>query len=185
MTAEQLTAEQLTADELTADELATLDAEVAVEIMGFCWWIRETAGLGVEVFAPPSYVAEALRRGNTMTRMTKAEAPLLSALPSFSDFSRVPRYSTDIAAAWDMEKEIQRQGLHFAYGLNLSPLICAAMPDNAHAYHLAHASPELRCRAALMTVREALAASAEPNLDSSCLAEAGRCKPHSEAIHDN
>ena len=98
--------------------------------------------------------------------------PALLFMPAMS--ARTCRsYSTDIAAAWEMEEEVQRQGLHFAYGLILSTMVCAVMPDNIHSYHLAHAAPEMRCRAALMTVREALAAS--------CLAEAGRCKPLSEA----
>lgn len=154
------TLEQLTAEQLTAEQLRTLDAEVAVTIMGFGWWIRETAGLGVEVFAPPSYVAEALRRGNTMTRMTEAEAPPLAALPSFSDFSRVPRYSTDIAAAWEMEEEVQRQGLGTEYGMELMALVVTPETETGRkpftfVFDTAHAAPEMRCRAALAAVREA------------------------------
>ena len=63
-------------------------------------------------------------------------------------------YSTDIAAAWDMEEEIQRRGLYAKYGEAMSVLLDSPFVT-ASFYDFLHASPELRCRAALLTVRAA------------------------------
>ena len=79
--------------------------------------------------------------------------PALLFMPAMS--ARTCRsYSTDIAAAWDMEEEIQRRGLVAEYGEAMSILL-----DNpfvtASFYDFLHASRELRCRAALSCVRAA------------------------------
>ena len=66
----------------------------------------------------------------------------------------VRRYSTDIHAAWDMEEEIQRRGLVAEYGSALIGLLPRG-DITANAFAMAHASPELRCRAALSCVRAA------------------------------
>lgn len=64
------------------------------------------------------------------------------------------RYSTEIEATWDMEEEIQRRGLTAEYGSYLIKLVPrGSITENAFA--IAHASPEIRCRAALLTVRGA------------------------------
>ena len=73
----------------------------------------------------------------------------------------VRRYSTDIHAAWDMEEEIQRRGLYAEYGEAMSILLDSPFVTASY-YDFLHASPELRCRAALAAVRAARAHS-RPN----------------------
>ena len=63
-----------------------------------------------------------------------------------------PEYSTDRDAAWDVEEEIQRRGLYAEYGEAMSILLDSPF---ASYYDFLHASPELRCRAALSCVRAA------------------------------
>ena len=63
-------------------------------------------------------------------------------------------YSIDIAAAWDMEEEIQRRGLYAEYGEAMSVLLDSPFVTASY-YDFLHASPELRCRAALAAVRAA------------------------------
>ena len=65
-----------------------------------------------------------------------------------------PHYSTDIAAACDMEEEIQRRGLVAEYGEAMSVLLDSPFVTASY-YDFLHASPELRCRAALSCVRAA------------------------------
>ena len=61
-------------------------------------------------------------------------------------------YSTDIRAAWDMEAVINLQGLASEYGEGVSILLHSQF-ITATFYDFLHASPELRCRAALAAVR--------------------------------
>lgn len=74
----------------------------------------------------------------------------------------LPRYSTDIAAAFEMESMLcKTEGLAAVYGDNLAALVqedwdlesgnFGHVPMN---WACAHASPALRCLAALQTVRE-------------------------------
>ena len=65
-----------------------------------------------------------------------------------------PEYSTDRDAAWDVEEEIQRRGLYAEYGEAMSILLDSPFVTASY-YDFLHASPELRCRAALLAVREA------------------------------
>ena len=65
-----------------------------------------------------------------------------------------PEYSTDRDAAWDVEEEVQRRGLVAEYGSALIGLLPHG-DITANAFAMAHASPELRCRAALSCVRAA------------------------------
>ena len=61
-----------------------------------------------------------------------------------------------LAAAWDMEEEIHRRGLTAEYGIHVTCMILEACraDDKGHThYDFLHASPELRCRAALACVR--------------------------------
>ena len=77
--------------------------------------------------------------------------PALLFMPAMS--ARTCRsYSTDIAAAWDMEEEIQRRGLYAEYGEAMSILLDSPFVTASY-YDFLHASPELRCRAALAAVR--------------------------------
>ena len=65
-----------------------------------------------------------------------------------------PEYSTDRDAAWDVEEEIQRRGLYAEYGEAMSILLDSPFVTASY-YDFLHASPELRCRAALAAVRGA------------------------------
>ena len=59
--------------------------------------------------------------------------------------------STDISAAVnDVEAEIERRGLRKEYGLCLLRMVAV----NDLWWHLAHATPEQRCKAALMAAEE-------------------------------
>ena len=71
-----------------------------------------------------------------------------------------PEYSTDHDAAWDVEEEIQRRGLVAEYGMELMALVVTPETETGQkpftfVFDAAHASPELRCRAALAAVRGA------------------------------
>jgi len=71
----------------------------------------------------------------------------------------IPDYSGSLDAAWQMEEEIERQGLHGSF---VRELVWAAA-DSAGDFNLQspyalwlliHATPEQRCEAALEAVRE-------------------------------
>ena len=162
----------MTVDELTAEQLRTLDAEVETVVFNLTWYrVRfddkvecnrltgQNGGSFVCDRLLPPATATLYRAWGWSVQAISPEEGLVGFLAeNAGEIPRgrlweTPRYSTDITAAWDMEEEIQRQGLHFAYGLILSTLVCAVMPDNIHSYHLAHASPELRCRAALAVAK--------------------------------
>ena len=69
-----------------------------------------------------------------------------------------PHYSTDIAAASYMEEEIQRRGLVAEYGMELMARVVTPETETGQkpftfAFDTAHASPKLRCQAALAAVR--------------------------------
>jgi len=65
-------------------------------------------------------------------------------------------YPNDIAAAYEMEVEIERRGLQRWYGLKLFDLINTPQntADNNFSWLLAHATPAQRCRAALLAAQE-------------------------------
>ena len=153
---------------MTAGQLRTLDAEVEAVVFKSEWYrIRfddksQSGGSFVcDRLLPPATAALYHTWGWSVKAISPEEGLVGFLAENAGEVIRgriweTPRYSTDIAAAWEMEEEVQRQGLHFAYGLILSTMVCAVMPDNIHSYHLAHAAPGMRCRAALMTVREAI-----------------------------
>jgi hypothetical protein len=77
--------------------------------------------------------------------------------PSVGRWPCLPPYSTDIAAAWLVEVELDRRGLRDAYIMSLWRL-APVSPDkrgldnfNERLWLIAHADPADRCRAALMT----------------------------------
>ena len=63
---------------------------------------------------------------------------------------RLPHYSTDIAAAQEMEEQILKRGLEYQYGGHLYVLLGYFPFDTSAIWNAAHASPLLRCRAALL-----------------------------------
>ncbi len=63
---------------------------------------------------------------------------------SFCSCPELPHYSTDIAAAYQMEERIKELGLESEYSEALLDLT-----DASEHFELIHATPEDRCRAAL------------------------------------
>lgn len=64
----------------------------------------------------------------------------------------LPYYSSDIAAAWEMEAEIERRGLIEPYGYALEDLVGCRGGPAYNMWAAAHASPLQRCQAALKAV---------------------------------
>ena len=67
-------------------------------------------------------------------------------------------WSTDIVAAWEMEEKIGELGLTIEYSKALlsaepAPACTTGEVDIYEVWHLLHASPEKRCRAALLAVQ--------------------------------
>ena len=166
MTAEQLTAEQLTAEQLRKDELRTLDAEVEAVVFNSTWYrIRFDEkwqnGEAVECdrLRRPADVALYRAWGWPAQAISPEEGLANFLAENAGEIQRgriweTPRYSTDIAAAWEMEEEIKRRGLYAEYGGAMSVLLDSPFVTASY-YDFLHASPELRCRAALAAVREA------------------------------
>lgn len=60
-------------------------------------------------------------------------------------------YSTDISAAWEVEKEMDRRNLRVAYTQALQ-LVIRSRKEYATMFDYVHASPADRCKAALLVV---------------------------------
>ena len=149
---------------MNKEKVRKLDAEVAVEIMGWAW-MQNTHTKKCAVIPPEGGVSERLNWCDSEWQTLRTPP---AASERYSDWDRaglsrpargivsfgIPAYSTDLAAAWDMEEEIQRRGLVAEYGSALIGLLPHG-DITANAFAMAHASPEMRCRAALLTVRAA------------------------------
>ena len=78
-------------------------------------------------------------------------------------YDSCPRYSTDMAAAFLIEEELQRRQLHESYAARLLDLlfetrawkILTRGPEDADLFAIAHAPPVYRCVAALQTLEHA------------------------------
>jgi len=64
---------------------------------------------------------------------------------------QLPRYSTDITAAMKVEDRIEELGLTLRYAAAIYEM-CSGLQDLSIDWHMIHASPEMRCRAALLAV---------------------------------
>lgn len=62
--------------------------------------------------------------------------------------------STDISATWQIEEKLKELGLTREYGQQLYTLTCMGSIIESDMFLLAHASPEVRCKAALLTKLE-------------------------------
>ena len=136
--------------DLAAEEARKLDAEVAVEIMGWAW-MQNTHTKKCAVIPPEGGVRERLNGCDSDWETLKTPP---SASERYSDWDRaglsrpargivsigIPYYSTDIAAAWDMEEEIQRRGLVAEYGEAMSVLLDSPFVTASY-YDFLHASP--------------------------------------------
>ena len=163
----------MTVDELTAEQLRTLDAEVETVVFNLTWYrVRfddkvecnrltgQNGGSFVCDRLLPPATATLYRAWGWSVQAISPEEGLVGFLAeNAGEIPRgrlweTPRYSTDITAAWDMEEEIQRQGLYAEYGEAMSILLDSPFVTASY-YDFLHASPELRCRAALAAVRGA------------------------------
>ena len=63
------------------------------------------------------------------------------------------RPSTDIAAAWEVEEEINKRNLRVAYCQALQ-MVIRSQKDYVTTFDYVHASPADRCKAALLAVME-------------------------------
>lgn len=63
-------------------------------------------------------------------------------------YEQVPEYSTDIAAAWEVEEEIKNKGIRMQADY-ITELTLTVGPGK---FEMVHATPEQRCKAALKAV---------------------------------
>ena len=162
----------MTAEQLTAEQLRTLDAEVHNEVMGAKWFRvrydgRERPEWGFEsVHLLPADVAARYPNEGWSAQALSPEEGLSAFLAENPQphqrrvLCKTPRYSTDIAAAWEMEEAINRRGLGTEYGMEIMALVVTPETETGQkpftfVFDTAHAAPEMRCRAALAAVREA------------------------------
>lgn len=130
-------------DELR-DELRKLDAEVAEKVMG--WSI-----------VPEGNRWRVSRTGEFVNSWC-VDSPNLADLDDDVDdrlYGRyaMPRYSTDIAAAFSVEDRIAEMGHADDYTVRLHLLVANSIKDRAfRMFDVVHATPEQRCRAALATI---------------------------------
>jgi len=144
-----------------------LNAQVAEEVMG---WKRH------EWLGHPALQKTVICRTCGGTRATAArdlrpgegagddDWPQLSPEERIRDYCQpphevMPDYSGSLDAAWQMEDEIERLGLHRAYVGRLQEHwpnygIQWVVPMREMQWRLIHTTPEQRCRAALGAVRE-------------------------------
>ena len=157
---------------MTAEQLRTLDAEVEAVVFKSEWYrIRfddksQSGGSFLcDRLLPPATAALYHTWGWSVKAISPEEGLVGFLAENAGEVIRgriweTPRYSTDIAAAWDMEEAINRRGLGTEYGMELMALVVTPETETGQkpftfAFDTAHASPELRCRAALAAVREA------------------------------
>src|SRR3990167_11197982 len=116
----------MTLDELLKLEAGReLDAAIAVKLFGWEWWVEKTLRFGKQerfmgLFPPddPKYArwnfSEAVFERTDRTYRRFSDWDRCGSINT--DYSRgVPRYSTDIAAAFDMQDELERRGLQSEY----------------------------------------------------------------------
>ena len=146
------TPKSITTLERKSADLQRLDAEIAVALFGRAWYKCEA---GAARWTTVMTKSECKQHFDP-TRWPHWRCTLANGFdPTCPEhYNTVPHYSTDIAAAWDVEEEIRRRGLYAEYGEAMSVLLDSPFVT-ASFYDFLHASPELRCRAALLTVRAA------------------------------
>ena len=131
----------MTKEEILAMEIGEdLDRLVATEVMGepMPEFIPEDA-LDLQLAGSPIKSP----KGNwlCLCDYDKGDIPTWRPLP----------YATDISAAWQVEEKIKELGLTEQYGNKIAIIV---LDDNTTArqriFDAAHASPEMRCKAALL-----------------------------------
>ena len=151
---------------MTEEELRVLDVEVALTVFDRHWFHLthrpngdSSASFDLVRLLTEDESARYPWAGWSIEAMTNEDGMTLFRAESFASRRQNamyigPEYSTDRDAAWDVEEEIQRRGLYAEYGEAMSILLDSPFVTASY-YDFLHASPELRCRAALLAVREA------------------------------
>lgn len=62
------------------------------------------------------------------------------------------RYSQDISAAWEVEEKMNTDELFWRYTNHVKKLLLCKMSEGVNEYNMMHATPEIRCKAALLAV---------------------------------
>ena len=151
---------------MSKEEPRKLDIEVEMTVFGAQWFrLRPLSILGNLVddyltytrLLTPAATSRYPTGGWSIQALSNDEGMALFLAEEFASTRQNamytgPDYSTDIAAAWDVEEEIQRRGLYAEYGEAMSVMLDSPFVSASY-YDFLHASPELRCRAALAAVR--------------------------------
>ena len=151
---------------MTEEELRVLDVEVALTVFDRHWFHLthrpngdSSASFDLVRIMTEDESARYPWAGWSIEAMTDEDGMMLFCDEAFASRRQNamytgPEYSTDRDAAWDVEEEIQRRGLYAEYGEAMSILLDSPFVSASY-YDFLHASPELRCRAALAAVRGA------------------------------
>ncbi len=140
----------MTREEIMAMTAAQLRITVGELVMGYKWY---NIGRGLNRLMNLDEVGKDYLIGCGWKEGKNSSLP--------DDCTSAPNYANDIAAAFEMEAEIERRGRKamIDYG---EALISTTVGEDwmGEGYYmvsftLAHASPEQRCRAALLAVSEA------------------------------
>ena len=152
------------------NELRELDAEVAVALMRY-QWVKRLYNPGVEGpvwtrdgkcgLVPRSFLHSKLNyiKDRPAWEATDSVPPIEERFGDWAECADeiVPYYSSEIQAAWEVEEEIERRGLQEQYGKAMDDLLESPFVPTSYFnfLDLLHASPEIRCRAALIAVKTA------------------------------
>lgn len=141
-----------------------LDAEVAVNLFGWEWLERDNEE--DEGTVPRKAIFPPLDCGWVRFNFHAPHwRPALATTDVFGDWDRccgtedrkrigLPRFSTDISAAMEVEGRIEAAGLEGTYAEALGKITAAECANGkSETFALIHATPEQRCRAALQAVR--------------------------------
>ena len=155
---------------MTDEQLRTLDVEVAMTVFDLKWFCLRHGPTGdpaksfkcIRLLTPDQsarypWVDWSIEAMTDEDGMALFRAEKFASQPQNAMYTG-PEYSTDHDAAWDMEEEVKRRRLTAEYGAQVACMILEAChaADTRHTYYdFIHASPELRCRAALSAVRGA------------------------------
>lgn len=159
------------------DDVRTLDCAVAEQVMGYVWATFD-ATFAARLHGPRFLLSpDNSDLGTVYAVQPDRAAPLNDTLFNWHD--KVPPYSTDIAAAWQVVDALHAEGWRLNLGPNydMDGWICRFAPPRTVASPVAYGAgasvPESICRAALVVGTETLGDN-DPDLveDAAALEEA-------------
>lgn len=126
-----------------------LDAEIAVLIQGWRWISNPSSPDDAFLFPPADAAKYSPDRVST-------KPPDGRRMRNNEWHAQLPYYSTDIAAAWEVEEKIKELGLQRKYAEALGIVIAESGHKGLYVepFELIHATPEQRCLAALKAIGE-------------------------------